>query len=126
MVRQYKPIHERKRLGAGVLKQEVKKKIVKRAQELVKVHVKKPVQKKKAKAKPRAKKKAKPKLKPKPETKPEPEAAKPAAKGVQAYCMKCQTRVAIKNAVEVTTGGDKTMTRGQCAECGTSVYRIDS
>lgn len=42
----------------------------------------------------------------------------------EAYCVKCQEKVEIKNPEEITMKNDRPATRGTCPECGTKVFRI--
>ena len=43
---------------------------------------------------------------------------------MEAYCMKCRTKIEIKNASEITMKNGKPATRGVCPVCGTAVFRI--
>jgi len=45
---------------------------------------------------------------------------------MQAYCMRCRTKVEIKNPVKVTMKNGKPATKGECPKCGTKVFRIGS
>ena len=42
----------------------------------------------------------------------------------QGYCMKCRTKVEIKNAQKITMKNGKPATSGACPKCGTKVFRI--
>ena len=42
----------------------------------------------------------------------------------QAYCVRCKTKVEVKNPEEVTMKNGRPAVRGQCADCDTKVYRI--
>ena len=41
-----------------------------------------------------------------------------------AYCMKCRTKVEIKDAEPIFMKNGRPATRGICPECGTKVFRI--
>ncbi len=41
-----------------------------------------------------------------------------------AYCVKCKTSVEIKNPQNVTLKNGKAAIKGNCPNCGTSVFRI--
>jgi Zn finger protein HypA/HybF involved in hydrogenase expression len=43
---------------------------------------------------------------------------------MQAYCMKCRTKVEMKNAKAITMKNKKPATQGVCPKCGTKVFRI--
>jgi hypothetical protein len=43
---------------------------------------------------------------------------------MQAYCFKCRKKVDIQNATQVTLKNGKPATKGKCAKCGTTVFRI--
>lgn len=43
---------------------------------------------------------------------------------LQAYCVKCKKKVAIKNAQKVTLKNGKPATKGVCPHCATGVFRI--
>lgn len=42
----------------------------------------------------------------------------------QAYCVKCRTKVEIKNPQKVTFKNKRQATGGICPKCGTKVFRI--
>ncbi|MGI9256964.1 MAG: DUF5679 domain-containing protein [Salinispira sp.] len=42
----------------------------------------------------------------------------------QAYCVKCKTKVDIKDGVKVTMKNGRPAMKGTCSICGTGVYRI--
>jgi len=42
----------------------------------------------------------------------------------QAYCMKCRSKVEIKNPQKITMKNKRPATRGTCPKCGTKVFRI--
>jgi DNA topoisomerase I len=46
------------------------------------------------------------------------------SESLQAYCVKCKTKRDMVNAQAVFTGSGTPATRGQCAVCGTSLYRM--
>jgi len=41
-----------------------------------------------------------------------------------AYCMKCKTKVEIKNPKQVTLKNGRPAVQGVCSVCGTKVFRI--
>ncbi len=43
---------------------------------------------------------------------------------MEAYCLKCRASREVKNAVEVTLKNGRPATRGNCAICDASVFRI--
>jgi len=43
---------------------------------------------------------------------------------MEAYCFKCRAKREIKNPEKVTLKNGKPATKGVCAVCGTTVYRI--
>ena len=43
---------------------------------------------------------------------------------MEAYCVKCKTKVGIRNAQKVTMKNGKPATTGICPKCGTKLYRI--
>ncbi|MCX5994523.1 MAG: DUF5679 domain-containing protein [Chloroflexi bacterium] len=43
---------------------------------------------------------------------------------MQAYCMKCRTKVEIKNAKSIKMKNGKPATQGVCPKCATKVFRI--
>jgi DNA-directed RNA polymerase subunit RPC12/RpoP len=43
---------------------------------------------------------------------------------MQAYCMKCRTKVEIKNPKSIKMKNGKPATQGVCPKCGTKVFRI--
>lgn len=43
---------------------------------------------------------------------------------VEAYCVKCQENVEVRNAEDVTMKNGQPATRGECPNCGTQVFRI--
>ncbi len=43
---------------------------------------------------------------------------------MQAYCMKCRTKVEIKDPRSITMKNKKPATQGVCPKCGTKVFRI--
>ncbi|UCG84723.1 MAG: hypothetical protein JSW38_07130 [Dehalococcoidia bacterium] len=43
---------------------------------------------------------------------------------MDAYCMKCRKKVAIKNPTPTTLKNKKPATTGVCINCGTKVFRI--
>jgi len=43
---------------------------------------------------------------------------------MQAYCMKCRTKVENKNAKSSKMKNGKPATQGVCPKCGTKVFRI--
>lgn len=45
---------------------------------------------------------------------------------IEAYCVKCRKKVAMKNATAVTLKNGKPATKGQCPVCSTGVFRIGS
>ncbi len=45
---------------------------------------------------------------------------------LEAYCVKCRKKVAIKNAKDVLLKNGKPATKGECPECSTGVFRIGS
>lgn len=42
----------------------------------------------------------------------------------EGYCMKCRTKVEIKDAEKITMKNGKPATQGTCPTCGTKVFRI--
>jgi hypothetical protein len=42
----------------------------------------------------------------------------------EGYCMKCRTKVEIKDAKKITMKNGKPATQGACPKCGTKVFRI--
>jgi DNA-directed RNA polymerase subunit RPC12/RpoP len=42
----------------------------------------------------------------------------------QGYCMKCRTKVEIKDAKKIKMKNGKPATSGACPKCGTKVFRI--
>jgi DNA-directed RNA polymerase subunit RPC12/RpoP len=40
------------------------------------------------------------------------------------YCMKCKTKVEIKNPEAITMKNGKPATRGECPTCGTKMFKI--
>jgi len=42
----------------------------------------------------------------------------------QAYCMKCRSKIEIKNPQKITMKNKRPATRGICPKCGTKVFRI--
>lgn len=45
---------------------------------------------------------------------------------MEAYCLKCRARREIKEAEQVTLKNGRPATRGKCAECSGTVFRIGS
>jgi len=43
---------------------------------------------------------------------------------MEAYCMKCKTKVTMNKPVETKTSRGTKMTRGKCSKCGTSVCKF--
>ena len=43
---------------------------------------------------------------------------------MEAYCMKCRKKVAIKSPQKVTLKNKRPATSGVCPNCGTKVFRI--
>ncbi len=43
---------------------------------------------------------------------------------MQAYCMKCRTKVEMKNPSSIKMKNGKPATKGTCPKCGTKVFRI--
>jgi len=43
---------------------------------------------------------------------------------MEAYCVKCRSKVDIKNPKKVTLKNGKPATQGVCPACGTKVFRI--
>jgi len=43
---------------------------------------------------------------------------------MQAYCMKCRSKVEIKNPMQIKMKNKKPATKGVCPKCGTKVFRI--
>ena len=43
---------------------------------------------------------------------------------VEAYCVKCREKRAIKNPVETTLKNGRPAVKGTCPECNTGVFRI--
>ncbi len=41
-----------------------------------------------------------------------------------AYCMKCKTKVEIKNPKQITLKNGRPAVQGVCSVCGTKVFRI--
>ena len=42
----------------------------------------------------------------------------------EAYCMKCRSKVDIKNPQKITLKNGRPATSGTCPKCGTKVFRI--
>ncbi len=45
---------------------------------------------------------------------------------MQAYCVKCKTKVEVKDPKEVTMKNGRTAINGTCSKCGTKVFKIKS
>ncbi|MEK7096532.1 MAG: DUF5679 domain-containing protein [Patescibacteria group bacterium] len=43
---------------------------------------------------------------------------------MEAYCVKCRSKVEMANAEEITMKNGKPATKGSCPKCGTKVFRI--
>ncbi len=43
---------------------------------------------------------------------------------MQAFCMKCRTKIEIKDPKSITMKNGKPATQGACPKCGTKVFRI--
>ena len=43
---------------------------------------------------------------------------------MQAYCVKCRSKVEMSNPEQITMKNGKPATRGICPKCGTKVFRI--
>jgi hypothetical protein len=43
---------------------------------------------------------------------------------MEAYCVKCKSKQEVKNPVQTTMKNGKPATTGQCAVCGTKVFKI--
>ncbi|MCS7001453.1 MAG: DUF5679 domain-containing protein [Dehalococcoidia bacterium] len=43
---------------------------------------------------------------------------------VEAYCVKCKTKRAMRDSKQVTMKNGKPATEGVCPECGTKMFRI--
>lgn len=43
----------------------------------------------------------------------------------QAYCVKCRSKVEIKNPQKVVLKNKRPATKGTCPKCGTKVFRIE-
>lgn len=41
-----------------------------------------------------------------------------------AYCVKCKTKVEVKDPKKITMKNGKPATKGVCPDCGTNVFRI--
>ena len=44
----------------------------------------------------------------------------------QAYCVKCRQKTPMKDAQAVTMKNGRQATKGSCAQCSTSVFKIES
>ena len=43
---------------------------------------------------------------------------------ILAYCMKCKTKQPIANPEQISMKNNRPATRGQCAVCGTKMFKI--
>ena len=43
---------------------------------------------------------------------------------LEAYCVKCKSKVPLNNAEEVTMKNGRRAAKGKCDTCGTGLYRI--
>ena len=43
---------------------------------------------------------------------------------MQAYSLKCRSKIEVKNAQKVTLKNGRPATKGSCPRCGTKVFRI--
>ena len=43
----------------------------------------------------------------------------------QAYCVKCRSKVEVKNPQKVVLKNKRPATKGTCLKCGTKVFRIE-
>ena len=43
---------------------------------------------------------------------------------MEGYCLKCRSKVEMKNSKQITMKNKKPATQGVCPKCGTKVFRI--